>query len=185
MKWSHLRWQRMLSCRLQFFVGFLVTVWAGRAAAVSTGDQFPPKSIKGYESEELSAKAVAGKVTIVNFWATWCASCKVEIVEMEQKFAALLGNKDFRLAFVSVDKDPKAAAEWMKKNLKSPEKFISFLYKDPDYEAAESLSLDSFPMTLIIGADGTVKHVERGYVEGKGSTDMMAKLAEDLLKAPR
>ena len=174
-----------LSPKRVLVAGILVCGLAGRASAVSTGDQFPPKSIKGYESAELSAKAVAGKVTVVNFWATWCASCKVEIVEMEQKFASLLGNKDFRLAFVSVDKDPKAAADWMKKNLKSPEKFISFLYKDPDYEAAESLSLDSFPMTLIIGADGTVKHVERGYVEGKGSTDMMAKLAEEMLKAPR
>lgn len=149
--------------------------------AVTVGEKLPAIAVQGFSNGELNENTFKGKVTLVNFWATWCASCKVELVEMEQKFGALLNHKNFNLAFVSVDKDPKAAAEWLKANLKSPEKFVSFLYKDPDYAAAESLNLDSFPMTLIIDQDGIVRHVQRGYIEGKGSTDQLAKLADELL----
>lgn len=152
-----------------------------RGFSVVVGEKMPPLAVKGFSGGELNDGAMKGNITIVNFWATWCASCKVELVEMEQKFAALLEHKNFKVAFVSVDKEPKAAAEWLKTNLKSPDKFVAFLYKDPDYSAAESLNLDSFPMTLVVDQDGVVRHVQRGFIEGKGSTELLAKLADELL----
>ena len=161
---------------LAVFGGMSVT-----AKAVTVGDKLTDLSVKGFSDGELNEGALKGKVTVVNFWATWCASCKVELVEMEQKFIGLLEKKNFKLAFVSVDKDPQAAAEWVKKNLKTPDKFLSFLYKDPEYATAESLNLDSFPMTLVVDHEGVVRQIQRGYVEGKGSTEQLAKTADELL----
>lgn len=44
----------------------------------------------------------AGKVVLVNVWATWCEPCRVEMPSMERLYHKLAGT-DFRVAAVSVD----------------------------------------------------------------------------------
>jgi thiol-disulfide isomerase/thioredoxin len=44
----------------------------------------------------------AGKVTLVNIWATWCLPCRVEMPSMEQLYTAL-APRGFAIAAVSID----------------------------------------------------------------------------------
>lgn len=44
----------------------------------------------------------AGKVTLVNIWATWCVPCKVEMPSMEQLYTSL-APRGFAIAAVSID----------------------------------------------------------------------------------
>ena len=46
----------------------------------------------------------AGKVVLVNVWATWCDPCRLEMPSMERLSQTLAGT-DFRVLAVSVDKD--------------------------------------------------------------------------------
>lgn len=163
------------------FVGAL-SFGAHRAVAVTPGDVLPAVSIKHLKDGALDNADLSGKVTIVNFWATWCAACKVELLEMETELKPLTANKDFQMAFVSLDKEPAKAAEWFQSNLKEPDLFLKNLYIDAAFENADKLSVDSFPMTFVIGKDGKIVHVERGFKEGEGSTEKMAKMAAELLK---
>jgi thiol-disulfide isomerase/thioredoxin len=162
--------------------------WLGvaqAATAVDVGQALTGLSVKGYKSGELTPEALQGKVTVVNFWATWCAACKVELVEMEELLKPHLGEPDFQAAFVSLDKDPAKAAEWFQSHLKQPEPFLARLFVDPKFETADKLSVDAFPMTLVIGRDGKVVHLQRGFKEGQGSTQELAKLTAELLKTGR
>ncbi len=157
---------------------------AGTANAVEVGEIMPDVAIKQESgSGTLSNAAMSGKVTVINFWATWCAACKVELVEMEEQLKPYLTDQDFQVAFVSLDKDPSKAAEWFQGNLKSPDLFLKHLYSDAAFEAADKLKVDSFPMTLVIGKDGKVAHVQRGFKEGEDSTARLVKVSTDLLKA--
>ncbi len=73
---------------------------AGAAPAVEektysfkTGDYFPPFSLSGlngntYNSEELFA---ANKVTLLNFWATFCGPCIREMPALEQLYQQYAG----------------------------------------------------------------------------------------------
>ncbi len=47
----------------------------------------------------------AGKVTLVNIWATWCLPCRAEMPSMEQLYTAL-APRGFAIAAVSIDEGP-------------------------------------------------------------------------------
>lgn len=168
--------------QILFSIASTGLLFAGHAAAVTKGEPLPAIDVKGVNQGELNQSTLQGKVTMINFWATWCAACKVELKEMEDHFRAFSGDKDFQMAFVSLDKDPSKAVEWINANLKDPQQMISHLYSDASFAAAETLSVESFPMTFVVGKDGKVAHIQAGYKEGENSTEEMAKTIEGLLR---
>lgn len=159
-----------------------VGLFASNAFSIAEGEAFPKIKIQGLNSDQLSLETLQGKVTILNFWATWCEACKVELVEMQSEFQELLREKDFQFAFVSLDKDPEKATAWVQGHLKDADAFMKHLFKDPSFEAADELGIDSFPMTLVIDTNGKVVKIQRGFKPGEGSTQELAQIARQLLK---
>jgi thiol-disulfide isomerase/thioredoxin len=160
----------------------LAGAWAADGRAVTVGDGLAGVAVKRFNGAgELSEATLAGKVTVVNFWATWCEACKVELVEMEQQLKPHFGEQGLQVAFVALDKEPDQAAAWFKANMKEPAPFLDRLYVDPQFAVADKLAIDSFPMTLVIGKDGKVKHVQRGFKDGEGSTAAIVKIALGLM----
>jgi thiol-disulfide isomerase/thioredoxin len=63
---------------------------------------------KGPDGADVSFDQARGTVTLVNFWATWCAPCKKELpdlVEVSRKYA----DRGFRVIGVATDRTPNAA----------------------------------------------------------------------------
>ena len=62
---------------------------------------------KDLDGKEVSLEDYKGKVVLVNFWATWCEPCRVEIpwlIEMQQKY----GSKGFTVLGVAMDEEGKS-----------------------------------------------------------------------------
>jgi cytochrome c biogenesis protein CcmG/thiol:disulfide interchange protein DsbE len=72
------------------------------------GTPAPDAIFKDLDGKDVPLSSYKGKVVLVNFWATWCDPCYIEIpwlIEMQQKYGA----KGFTVLGVSMDDEGKAA----------------------------------------------------------------------------
>jgi thiol-disulfide isomerase/thioredoxin len=168
-----------------FAMAVIHLYWASAAYGVVTGDKLDKFLVKHIEKGEMDAKSFEGKVTLINFWATWCDACKVEIREMEDQLKPLAVEPQVQVAFVSLDKDPAQAKEWFRSQLKEADFWMKRLYVDPEFTVADSLKVDAFPMTLVVGPAGDVLHVQKGFKPGEGSTEALTTLVKKTMTSLR
>jgi peroxiredoxin len=64
----------------------------------------PDFELKNLKGEAVSLRSVRGKITLINFWATWCEPCRAEIPSMETLYKNFSRN-DFEILAVSADED--------------------------------------------------------------------------------
>ncbi|HVA94715.1 MAG TPA: redoxin domain-containing protein [Candidatus Dormibacteraeota bacterium] len=78
------------------------------AGMAATSTAAPNVTFKDLNGKDVTLAQYKGQVVIVNFWATWCAPCKVEIpwmIEFQKKY----GPRGFTILGVSMDEDGKKA----------------------------------------------------------------------------
>jgi len=87
---------------------------AGRQQANSTitagNATLPSVVMKDLNGGDVTLEQYKGKVVLVNFWATWCEPCKVEIpwmIEFQKKYSP----RGFTILGVSMDEDGKKAID--------------------------------------------------------------------------
>jgi thiol-disulfide isomerase/thioredoxin len=100
--------------------------------------------------KERRLKDWAGKVVLLNLWATWCTPCRKEMPDLD-KLQAELGSADFEVVAVSVDR---AGLEASRKFLDSIKVAKLALYADPSARLAIEMKAIGLPATILIGRDG-------------------------------
>lgn len=124
-------------------------------------------AFSGTKEEPLTLADFAGKVTLLNLWATWCAPCRQEMPALDRLQAAL-GGEDFSVVPVSIDTgDRGRPAEF----LRSVDVKELPLYTDRSTEIFESLKQRGLalglPVTVLVGRDGC--HI--GHMNGPAEWD--------------
>ncbi len=100
--------------------------------------------------ERLDSGALAGTVTLLNFWATWCPPCRREMPSIE-RLSALMKGSAFRVAAVNVGENRGDVAAFMKK-----EGYTFPVYLDPEGAIGASLASQGIPTTYILDPSGRV-----------------------------
>lgn len=120
---------------------------------VKIGDKAPNFSAKTPEGAELSLKEALGKVTIIDFWASWCGPCRAE----NPKVVALYDDyhdKGLNIIGVSLDKEENKWIEAIKKDGLTWYQISNLAYwQDP---IAQEYEVKGIPATFILDENGVV-----------------------------
>jgi thiol-disulfide isomerase/thioredoxin len=132
---------------------------AARADTVRVGDPAPSFSLASLDGGTVTLADLRGKVVCLDFWATWCATCKAALPALDA-LARRPGLEDVRFLAVSIDRDRALAEKFLAQQL--PERALTPLY-DPGGSLLARYGADGMPALYVIDRDGTVRHVESGY----------------------
>jgi thiol-disulfide isomerase/thioredoxin len=138
----------------------------------------PQLTLKDLNGNDVRLSDYQGKVVLVNFWATWCEPCRVEIpwlIELQHKYA----DRGFVILGIALDDDgkrvvaPFVARERFDVNGQKEAMDYKILIGNDD--AAEKFGgLFGYPTSILISKDG--KQVKR--ITGIISPDEMTKTIE-------
>lgn len=122
---------------------------------VTTGKLAPQFSLNDLSGKQVNI--APGKLTVLNFWATWCPPCQAELPEL-QKFVDAHGTE---LAFyaVNIQDPPENAKSFMqRKNYNIP------VLLDTDGKVAETYRVNSIPTTIVMDKQGIIRFRKTGTV---------------------
>jgi thiol-disulfide isomerase/thioredoxin len=121
---------------------------------VKVGDVFPVLAESALVGE---LPATAGKVVVVDFWASWCAPCKASFpsfARLHQEYGA----SGLVIVAVSVDEKPAAYAAFVKK-LNPP---FAVLH-DHQQKLVSAVKVPVMPTSYLLDRRGCVRHVHQGF----------------------
>lgn len=147
------------------------------SSSVFAQSELPDTQIKDVNTSKKIAFNKAfepGKVTLVNFWATWCIPCKKEIKNITKKMPDWMKEAEFNYMTVSVDE---SRAEGLVRSYAKSQGWEFPYYIDANSDLKRSLNFQNVPFTLIVDKQGKVAYMHTGYEEG-GEEEVWAKIKE-------
>lgn len=120
--------------------------------------------------EALTLADLKGRPVILNFWASWCVSCRQEALDLE-KFWKTRTNQDVLVVGIAIQDTTEAAEAFAKHYGKT-----YMLALDVDGRAAIDYGVTGVPETFVINREGVIVHKEAGPV----TTEMLQELAKKL-----
>lgn len=107
----------------------------------------------------------AGKIMVVNLWATWCGPCRKEVPEYEEVRRSYAGRN---IEFIGLTtEDPRTASDRVKQFARDFHFGFRLGWVDRETAAALMNGRNVIPQTFVIASDGRVLSHWRGYAAGR------------------
>lgn len=142
-------------------VGFLgLLAWGlqrSNQPPIRVGDPVPPIRLTTFDNQTIDTGEFAGKVIVINFWASWCQTCEEEAVALEQVWQEYKsGDQVVFLGVDYVDTEPEALAYLDQFGITYP--------NGPDLrtQISQMFRVRGVPETYIIDRQGRLHFVKIG-----------------------
>ncbi len=133
-----------------------------------------PFVLRTLDGQVVDSTSLAGKVVLLNFWATWCGPCKEEMPSLD-RLRRRLDPRHFAVLTVTADRQHDSIRTFLTGlGVSLPVLF------DEDQEVSRSFMVRGLPTTVLIGPDGRLA----GRAVGPRAWDSPEAVAllQDLLK---
>lgn len=127
-------------------------------AKLKIGEPMPDFELPGLDGKmvKLSEMIRGKKLVVINFWATWCGPCRIEMPSFEQIYRK---HKDNGFVILAIAEDQKRA----KLDDYLSEKPVTFpVLVDEGGLVAKKFNIENFPTTIQVAGDGTIQEVHEG-----------------------
>ncbi len=127
------------------------------------GSEIPAFRLKNLNDQWRSFDELKGEeLTVIDFWATWCAPCKRALPKMEALYQKY---KERGVAFIGLNVDSHRNSAKVKPFVKSNNIPYPVL-KDPDGSLLSRLNISSIPTFLIVNQDNEIIYRHVGFRPG-------------------
>ena len=141
----------------------LAVLLGAPSEAWAAGEQMPDFTLRDMNNKEVKFSDYKGKVVLVNFWATWCQPCMVEMKHL-QKMHKELGGENFTVLSISAD-DARSAS--MVKPIIKRNGYTFPVLLDKQTKVVSQLNPSkTLPYTLIVDKEGRIAATHMGYNPG-------------------
>lgn len=136
--------------------------------ALNTGKAFPVVEVESLDGTAVTLGQPTGKPFLVNFWYSTCEPCKREM-------PALVTARDkYGIDIVGVN--PRDTAE-LARDFADDYGITYSLLRDPNGASLIALGVGTFPMTYLVGGDGTILEQHAGEITAAQLDRMLAPIA--------
>lgn len=154
---SRIAWGRIVAwgglLLLLIIIG--VALLGTRQGQPRPGQRAPAFTLTTFEGQQISLEELKGKVVVLNFWASWCVTCKDEAIFLEEAWQEYRTRDD--VVFLGVawtDTDSKAKEYLSRYNISYP--------NGPDLgtRISQTYRITGVPETYIIDRNEVLAHVQ-------------------------
>jgi peroxiredoxin len=122
------------------------------ATLISTGDKAPDFTCTTLNEETISLSKLRGKVVLINFFASWCGACGIEMLHMQSEVFERIKDEEFFMIAIARDEQVDDVTEFRNaKGLKFP------IAVDADKSIYNLFAAKFIPRTFVIDKEGIVK----------------------------
>lgn len=150
------------------FLAMLLFLLSARGKTIDqdytkVGEKMPSIYVDEAPSGAFSLTAQAGKVVFVNFWATWCGPCQIEMPELEKQiWQKYRSSPDFAFIAIAREQDKHKVLKFQKSHAN-----ITFpLAWDPTRTTYALLASGGLPRSYVVDRHGIIAYQGFGYSPG-------------------
>jgi len=124
---------------------------------ISVGDQAPDFKLITLSGETIALEDLRGHPVLINFWATWCGPCRLEMPAFQERYVQY--KPDLRVIAVNFDENKEDVQTFVN------ELELTFdILLDPGAEVQKLYQIRGYPTSFFIDADGIIQVQHIGLI---------------------
>ena len=124
------------------------------------GQKVPEFNVKTLEGQSFNSHELDGKVTFINFFATWCGPCNREMPHLEKDIWRNFKDEAFTVISIGREHNNDEVKKF------KAEKGLSFpMAADPGRDIYKQFATKFIPRNYILDKDGTIMYQSKGFTE--------------------
>jgi peroxiredoxin len=143
-------------------------------AAPYSGSMAPDFTLHYLDNNEVSSKEISlsqylGKKVILNFWASWCGPCKMELPHLQAIWTKYRNSSDIMLLTVAGSQsDISVIKDFMAQN-----NFDFTVCLDENDGVFNTYGISSIPRTYFLDKNGVIRKIQQGMFTSPGEVEFM------------